>query len=118
MTSNRRARRMSAVVVEGLIQARQPRRFGRADEHARGVPRVRVFVDRLRSRRPIKRHGLRAERFREPQQVDPAIALAFRQPEQLRRLDIDRRPFGVERIRHALAGAHELLGLLVRPDRD
>ena len=79
---------------------------------------MRVLVDHLRCRRPIERYRLRAERLGKPQQVDPAVAFALGEPEQLRRLDIDCRPVGIERIRHALAGTHELLGLLVRPDRD
>ena len=41
-----------------------------------------------------------------------------RQPQQLRRLDVDDGPFGVQRVGDALAGTHDLLGLGVRTDGD
>ena len=68
--------------------------------------------------RAVERHGLGAERLGEPQQVDPPVALLLRQPLQPRRLDVDDGPIGGERVGHALARAHELLGLRVRADRD
>ena len=90
--------------------------LGRADQHARGVARVRVFHQGLGRRRTAERHGLPAERFRQPQHVDAAVALLLRQAQQPGRLDVHDGPVRIERIRHALAGAHQLLGLLVGTD--
>ncbi len=91
--------------------------LGRADDHPRGVARLRVFEQRFGGRRTVERHRLGTERLGEAQHLDAAVALALREPQQRRRLDVDHGPFGIERVRDALAGAHQLLGLLIRPDR-
>jgi hypothetical protein len=78
---------------------------------------VRIAGDRRRGRRPVERHGLATERLGETQHIDAPVARRLRQPEQRRGLHVHHRPLGIERVRHALSGPHQLGSLLVRPDR-
>ena len=102
-------------------RAEQPppqRAPGPANENARDIAGACVIGDFLARRRSAERNSLCAQQFRKPQQCDPAIAFGFGQAEQRRGFDIDHDPLGVERRRHALAGAHQPLGVLVRTNRD
>ncbi len=105
------------LAVGGGTEQPLPQRAARpADQHARDVALARVVGELLADRRAAERHRLGAERLRELQQRDAAVALGLGQPQQAGGLDVDHDPFGVQRARHALAGAHQPLGLLVRAD--
>ena len=96
-----------------------PQRPARAaDDDARDIALLGVVGDFLAGRRAAERHRLRAERLGEPKQRDAPVALLVRQAQQLGRFDIHDDPAGVQRRRHALAGAHQALALLVGADRD
>ena len=96
-----------------------PQRPARAaDDDARDIALLGVVGDFLAGRRAAERHRLRAERLGEPKQRDAPVALLVRQAQQLGRFDIHDDPVGVQRRRHALAGAHQALALLVGADRD
>ncbi len=88
--------------------------LGRTHDDARGAARLRVLEQRRGSRRSIERHRLRAQRLRQPQDGDAAVAVGLGEAQKPQRLDVDDGPLGIERIRHPLARAHELLGLRVR----
>ena len=105
-------------MVERLSHARQPVRFASPIDDAGDVAQARVLEQRVGGRRAVERHRFGAERFGEAQDIDAPVALAFRQLEQLRRLDRHHEPLGVERIGKALADAHQLFGLAVRRDGD
>ena len=58
-----------------------------------------------------------AERLGEPQDLDAPVAVALRHAHQARGLHVHHDPLGIERVREAPAGAHQLLGLRIRTDR-
>ena len=79
---------------------------------------MRVFQEGRGSRRAIQGYGLRAQGLREAQHGDAPVAVGFGEPQKSQSLDKDDRPLRIERVRHPLAGAHELLRLRIRTDGD
>ena len=90
--------------------------LGCTDYQASGVARTRIFDEYRGGRGPIERNSLRAEGLRQPQQIHPTVAFALGQSQQCRGFHVDDRPFGIEGIGHAFAGAHQLLSLIIRSD--
>ena len=79
---------------------------------------VRVLGNRGRGRGTVERHALGSEGLGETQHLDTPVALSLRQLQQRRGLHVHHGPLRIERIREALAGAHQLLGLRIRPHRN
>jgi hypothetical protein len=116
--SKPRPRRTSSVVVEWRNHARQRLALRFADHDSES--RCAGAHIRAASRRPTRR---RASRFRHPAirraaGYRCADCARFRTISELRCLDGDHEPLGVERVGKALADAHQLLGLAVHGDRD
>ncbi len=99
-------------------QCAPPAPFRCPHDHARSTAGLRIFDQRGGRRRSVQGHSFRAEGFREPQDLDAPVPVGLREVQQARSLDIHDRPVGIESIGHALAGAHELLGLRIRAHRD
>ena len=100
-------------------QPRAPAHALRLAGHDAGdVAQPGVLEERIGGGGAVDGDGFGAQRFRQLQHVDAAIALDFGQLQKLRRLDRHDDPLGIERVGEALADAHQLLRLPIGRDRD